>query len=51
MAMTWRPPPAVLRRAFKYLGLVSPEEDGLALDVYLSVQKVYLYLSKRDLRP
>lgn len=51
LAMTWRPPPAVLRRAFKYLGLVSPEEDGLALDVYLSVQKVYLYLSKRDLRP
>ena len=51
LAMTWRSPPAVLRRAFKYLGLVSPEEDGLALDVYLSMQKVYLYLSKRDLRP
>lgn len=49
--MIQKSPPAVLRRAFKYLGLISPEDARLALDVYLLVQKVYFYLSQRDLRP
>ena len=48
--MIQRSPPAVLRRAFKYLVLISPDAS-LALDVYLLVQKVYFFLSQRALEP